>query len=183
MNYNDIIEYEITTDLATEPVSLIELKRHLNMLFDTSGAYVFDDDDTYLTSINKSSRQAMEKYTGLSFGSKTIVAILKNDQGGIEIPFGPLISITSIKDSDGTVIPSTEYTLIGSKFKKIVSPTFNYLEVTYVAGYTTLPEDLKLAIMHEAAYRYNSRYSEDGIGYCKSALELAAPYKRTSFLV
>ena len=185
MLYNDTLEYEVTTDLSEEPVTLTELKQHLNMAFDTLGSYTFTDDDTYLNRLIKASRQFLEKYTGLSFGEKTITAFLDNNRGGIEIPFGPVRSITSIKDYYGEVIASDAYTLRGSKYKKIVSPSYDYMEVTYTAGLTVVPEDLKQAIlcMCAALYKYRGDQTEAESGkWWMMALELASPYKRTSFL-
>lgn len=181
MLFNEVIEYEITTDLTSEPVSVAELKRHLNLLFDTTGSFEFTDDDTYLGTVIAASRKYMENYTGLSFGLKTIVAILRNELGDVELPFGPVISITSVKNEDGAILTlDTEYTLSGRKFKRIALPCLDYLEVTYAAGYTTLPADLKQAVIIEAGYRYINRSGEQ---YCKASLELAAPYKRSSWLV
>lgn len=183
MIYNEVIEYDITTDLVTEPVTLPEIKRYLNMLFDTTGSYEFTDDDTLLNDINKASRKYMEHYTGLSFGSKTITAIIRNELGDIEIPYGPIVSITSVKDADGNVLSTNQYKLIGNKFKRICWPTYSYLEITYVAGYTTLPYDLKASIITEAAWRYHNRgLEDDGMTYCKASLELASQYKRSAWL-
>lgn len=180
MNYNEVIEHEVTVDSSSEPVELDDLKRHLNMLFDTSGSYVFSDDDTYLTFINKAARQAIEDYTGLSLKAKTIIAILRNELGDIEIPFGPVNSVTTVKDKDGNTLTTT---ITGRQFKKICSPTYSYLEVTYTAGYTSIPESLKAAIMHYAAYLYAQRGEmKDAESYSKSALELASPFKRTSWI-
>lgn len=185
MNYNEVIEYQVTNDLETEPVTLDDFKRHLNMLFDTDASFVFDDDDTYLEFIKKAARQAMERYTGTSFGEKEITAILRNDLGGVEIPFGPVTEIVSVKDYKGTVLVlDSGYTLRGSRFKKFLTPTSDYIEVAYKAGYETLPEDLQLSIFHYGAFLYAQRGEiKDAEAYSKSALELASPYKRTSILV
>lgn len=186
MYCDNIIETKITTDLTVEPVTLNELKQHLNMLFDTIDSYVFTDDDTYLTSLIKAARQALEKYTGLSFGSKTITALINNSKGYTEIPFGPLISITSIKDADGDLIaPTTGYTLRGLDYKSIKSPWLDYMEVIYTAGFTVLPEDLKMAIKQLAASMYKWRGDDAEVknsDWYRQAFELATPYKRTSFL-
>lgn len=184
MNYNEVIEYEVTDDSGNEPVALDDLKRHLNMLFDTDASYVFDDDDTYLTFINKAARQAIEDYTGVSVKEKTITAIVRNELGSVEIPFGPVSTITSVKDDKGNVLVADDsYKVTGRQFKKLLTPTYSYLEVTYTTGYEAIPENLKLAIMHYAAYLYAQRGEKsDAESYSKSALELASPYKRTSWI-
>src|SRR5687768_3623659 len=119
MKYNDVIETEVVTDVSSfddEPVTLAEIKRHLNLQFDTSGSYEFDDDDTKLQEIAKSSREIIEQYTGVSMASKTLKSILRNDCGGIEIPFGPVTTLTNIKDVDGVeIVADTGYTVRGNK--------------------------------------------------------------------
>ena len=181
MRFNEVIEHEVTVDVTTEPVTLDELKRHLNMLFDTDGSYDFSDDDDYLTSIIPQARESLEAYTGLSFAPKTIVAVLRNELGDIEIPYGPITAVASVKDEDDNNVTCK---IVGNQFKKIADPWLPYLKVTYTAGYTSLPNALKRAILEEAAFRYSHRGEEvDSAGYCKGSLALAAPFKRTSWLV
>lgn len=191
MRYNDVIEVQVTTDVTTEPVTLEEVKGHLNLQFDTAGSYVFDDDDTKLTDLIPVCRDIIEQYTGLSLGEKTIVAIIRNECGDIEIPRGPVNSITSIKDADGnTLTVDTEYTLRGNQFKWIESPTSCYLEVTYTAGYsdTTIPKALKRAILEEIAFRYvnagdqQQEFANGKVSICESSLNLAAPFKRIAWV-
>lgn len=184
MRYNGLIDHEVVTDLTDEPVTLDELKRHLNMHFDTAGSYEFSDDDTILQDILIAARQHLEEYTGLSFGEKVIKAYIRNNLGEFEIPFGPIVSIESIKNEDGVTLTTDQYKLSPGKFQRIVRPYDDVLEVNYTVGYTTLPENLKRAILHEAAYRYNHRGDEDDSnGYCKSSLELASLYKRKPCLL
>lgn len=189
MRYNDIIEVQVVTDVTVEPVTLVEVKRHLNLQFDTAGSYEFDDDDTKLTALITQCREELEQYTGLSFSGKTLKAILRNDCGGIEIPFGPVTALTSIKDVDGnTLTVTTGYTVRGNQFRWIEYPWSCYLEVNYTAGYTTLPAGLKRALLEEIAFRYvnagdqQQEYANGNVSICKSAIELAARYSRKSFI-
>jgi uncharacterized phiE125 gp8 family phage protein len=189
MKYNDVIEVEVVTDVETEPVTLAEVKRHLNLQFDTDGSYDFDDDDTKLNEIITQCREELEQYTGLSFAPKTLKAILRNDCGGIEIPRGPITTLTSIKDVDGnTLTVTTQYTVRGNQFKWIESPCSCYLEVNYEAGYEALPSGLKRALLEEIAFRYTNsgdqqqQFASADVSLCKSALEIAARYKRTSLI-
>lgn len=191
MKYNEVIEINTVTDLTAEPVTLDELKRHLNMLFDTPGSYDFGDDDSYLSTVLTAARMAMENYTGLSFAEKSLQAALRNQLGDIEIPMGPVNAISEVKDCAGTVLNSgSDYKTSGLKFLKLQFPFSDYLVVSYTAGYDTgaLPEQLKRAVLEEAAYRYKNR-GEQGVeridfrpGICEGAMEAAIPYKRTSFI-
>ena len=93
----------INTDLTAEPVSLEEVKTFLEI--------DFSDFDDLLTSLIKSARIASEKFTGLSYGKKVIELV--SDQPKVNIPFGPFVSLVSIKDSEDVAIPTTRYTLFG----------------------------------------------------------------------
>jgi len=188
MKYNSVIEVQVTTDVASfaaEPVTLIQVKSHLNLLFDTTGSFVFNDDDTYLTQLVSQCRESLEQETGLSLASKIYKAILRNECGDIEIPFGPVTTLTSIKDVDGNTITPT---VRGNQFKWIVCPSC-YLEVNYTSGYTpsNIPKGLVRALLEEIAFRYNNRgdaqASANNVGICQGAQEKAAPYSRKSILV
>lgn len=183
MKYNDVIEVQVVTDITVEPVLLADVKRHLNLQFDTSGSYEFDDDDTKITELIKQCREELEQYTGLSFAGKTLKAILRNECGNIEIPFGPLTALTSIKDVDGnTLTTTTQYTVRGNQFKWIEFPRSCYLEVNYTSGYTVLPPGLKRALLEEIAFRYTNAGDQSENTLCKSSLELAARYSRKSLI-
>jgi uncharacterized phiE125 gp8 family phage protein len=194
MKYNDVIETQVVTDVASfndEPGTLDEIKRHLNLQFDTSGSYDFTDDDTKLQEIAKSAREIIEQYIGVSMASKTYKAILRNECGNIEIPFGPITAITSIKYVDGVTLTSgTTYTVRGNQFKWIESPLSCYLEVNYTAGYTklTIPAGLKRALLEQIAFDYanagdqQQQYATANVTICESALAKAAPYSRKSLV-
>ena len=177
----------IVTDLATEPVDLGIVKRHLNLLFDTTGSYVFTDDDTKLTELITECRKALENYTGLSFGTKTIRVIVRNELGNIRLPWGPIQSITAVVDKNGSSV--TDYVAYGLKDKWIVSPCSSYLDITYKAGYTTLPADLVRAMKEEIAYRYRNQgdqvqqYAAQTPGVSEGARKLADPYKQVLCLL
>lgn len=189
MKYNDVIDVQVTTDVvsfADEPATLAEIKRHLNLQFDTSGSFVFNDDDNNLTDIAKQSRELLELYTGVSMAVKNYKAILRNDCGDIEVPFGPITAISSVKDIDGnSLISGTSYVLRGNQFKWIESPLSCYIEVNFTAGYTpaNIPLGLKRALLEQIAWNYvnaGDQKQEDPL--CKSAMEKAAPYKRKSLV-
>lgn len=180
--YNAVLDFQVITDLTTEPVTLAEVKRHLNMQFDTEGAFLFNDDDTYLTALIKECRQRLEKYTGLSFGEKECRAILRNDKGGIEIPYGPINNVYCPLDADGAEISGKK--LRGIQFKWLDGPCVSYIDIKYNAGYETLPDDLKRAIKEEVAFRYKYRgdlaqeFANEKPGICEGAKVLCRPYRR-----
>lgn len=194
MKYNDVIEVEVVTPIGSitdEPDTLDRVKQHLNLLFDTSGSYQFNDDDSKLQLIMKDSREMLEQYTGLSMAVKGYKAILRNECGNIEIPFGPVTTLTSVKDVDGnTLTEGTDYTIRGNKFKWIEWPRSCYLEVIYTAGYTpdNIPEGLRRAWLVQVAWNYTNpgdqqqQFATANVDLCKAALEIANPYKRKSLI-
>jgi uncharacterized phiE125 gp8 family phage protein len=194
MRYNDIIEVQVTTDVAAfanEPVTLDEVKRHLNLLFDTTGSYDFDDDDTYLTALVSQCRESVEQWLGISMAAKTYRAILRNECGGIEIPYGPVTGVTSVKDIDGVVLVVTDgYQLRGNQFQWIEKPVSCYIDIVYTSGYTpaNIPKGLKHALLEEIAFRYNNRgdqtnkFAGENVGLSQGAMELASRYSRKSIV-
>lgn len=55
----------------------------------------------------------------------------------------------------------------------------NRYKIIYTAGYTTVPEPLKLAILNEIAFRYEHRGEGDEFnGICLAAQRIAEPFKR-----
>lgn len=194
MKYNDIIEVQVTTDVAdfaAEPLTLDQVKRHLNLLFDTSGSAQFDDDDTYLEELVTQCREALEQYLGISMAEKVYKAILRNECGGVELPFGPVTVVTSVKNKDGEDLTSGQtYQLRGNRFKWFEYPCSDYLEVDYIAGYdpTTIPKGLQRALLEEIAFRYNNRGDQtnklagENIGLSQGAIELASRYSRKSIV-
>lgn len=189
--YNDnSADVEVVTDVTTEPVTLDQVKRHLNLEFDTAGSFDFTDDDTYLNELNAQCREAAEQETGLSLAPKTLRVIVRNELGNVEIPFGPIASVTSISDWQGNLIDPADYKLMGNLFKTIAWPCFQYLDIIYEAGYAAgkCPKGIIRGILEEIAYRYNLRGDAEVTraditpGVCEGARNKLAPYKRKGFI-
>jgi len=176
-----LLDFRVVTDLATEPITLTEVKRHLNMVFDTDGSYEFNDDDTKLTELITEVRQALEKYTGLSFGEKTLQVVISNERGQrFELPYGPVTSVTTVVDKDGEDIGDP--VIRGLDFKWIETCS-SYMVVTYEAGYSTLPADLKRAMKEEIAFRYKNQGDHGDEIHSASARNLAAKHRRVGWLL
>lgn len=180
MQYNDIREVEVVS-IGTELNILNAVKRQLNLLFDSSGSFEFNDDDTYLNELITRCREQVEQYTGLSLITKTLRAIIRNECGGVELPYGPVTTISAFKDQDGTAL--SDITVLGNQFKFIETKSC-YLDVTYDAGYTfdKLPAGLLKAVIELVVWCYNHRGEEPNIAICEQSLASAAPYKRTSWI-
>lgn len=149
-----------STDLVAEPVSLTEAKNHLRITDYTS-------DDTLISSLIKSARIHLEKYTGLSFGTKTVTTIL-HIPGEVELPYGPLTSVTSVAVyNDGTWDTVTDYKVLGD----VLTVAKGMYRVIYEAGFSTLPEDLKTDILQLVAWQYQNR----GLALAKGTPETDFP--------
>lgn len=172
------LDVKIKTDVVTEPVTVATMKNYLNIDFDLW--------DTLLAVMLTSARVRLERYSGCTFISKTLIATFTSTSELVEIPYGPIQSITHVKSIDETgtkttLVEGTDYIVIGNLYKTI--KFFNPgtpIEIEYVAGYTdsTLPGDLRLAIMKQTAmdFEYREGTSDDKTqelsnsarGLCKS---------------
>lgn len=176
---------KVKTAVATELVTVDDLKDYLRI--DSS------DEDALLTALAKQCIRRIEAYCGVSIGTQTRVWTWDTDGEEEEIPYGPVQSITTAKYlSDTSTVPVTydaategeQYVIDGEDFKTIEPLYGTRWKLEYNAGYTTLPDDLKLAILSEAAYRYENRgdgtqkFASENPGLSESAKILANPYRR-----
>lgn len=186
---------------GTEPVSLADAKAQLRV--------DFTDDDSIISRMITAARQAIENFCHISIVQKTITLTLEATESArslfaqpyqarepfnsFELPYGPIKSVdivTSI-DSDGVSVISLalgkDYYLFGKSFRTIkIANSFSNNILVYTVGLIIVPEDLKLAILNEVAYRYEARGDSQNIrataftqqGVCEAARVLASPYKR-----
>ena len=107
------IQYSVIADLATEPVTLEFFKQHARIDFDT--------DDTLAAVYLKAARQALEQWSQLSFGVKTIGLTALSLPTNYKLMFGKVGEVTTenftnkgdILKEGGTDI-DIEYTTIGT---------------------------------------------------------------------
>lgn len=183
MHYNLLIDWEDQTSESgiVEPLTVQEVKNYLRLegFIDNSESLAtdFDDDDTLIADLITSARLGLEEYTGLSFIPKTWEIEFDNYSGNFEIPFGPVNSINSLKDSEGDTISATDYSLSINK-RVLKTPMWGELVLNYEAGYTTLPARLKDAMLKEIAYRYINRGDVNVDGMSREAMVLASTYKQ-----
>lgn len=144
---------------ADEPVTIEELKGFL--------AIDSDDHDELLYSLIKSAREEVENYTGLSLIKSNVIAKWESLDTA-ELPFGPVLSLDSVKDKDGETIVSDKFYVEGimGSFVNIKADTDSSITFAYVAGYdaSTIPEGLKLAIMKNATDDFEQRTGVDTTG-------------------
>ena len=188
MKYNSS-DWYISSRVGGDPVTLNEVKKHLNLAFETSGSYTFTDDDDYILFLVGVATSLVENHTGQSIRGNTITATLRNECGGVSLPMTPYSSLTSATDADGADI-SADVDLSGGIYPVLKAPVSDEINIVYLAGwyylgsnsYGKLPVEMKQAIIEEAAWRYTNRGAEDaGLG-CKQAKALLSPFIRKSWL-
>ena len=149
------------TATGTEPITLAEAKAWLRIDDDPS------EDDTLITSLITQARELVENYLGSSVIESTVVCEA-TPRLQLLPPYGPVISITSVKDEDGNDV---EYLWDGFYLNFGTSGSFSvtsgyypvYTISTYTAGYSNVPEGLKMALNEVIAYLYENR-GEDMTG-------------------
>lgn len=166
---SEIMKIKIITDIATELVTLADVKTHLRV--DVS------DEDTYIPSLIAAARDKVEHYTGRTIGEKTLEGILDDfpDSDYIELLESPVQSITSIKytDSDETentwssddyisnldIIPEKIMPAYGETWPSFIPHPTGAVRIRYVAGHTSanLPDAVKHAILLVIGDLYENR--------------------------
>jgi uncharacterized phiE125 gp8 family phage protein len=159
------VEVVVTTPPSELPVTLEEAKKYLKI--------DFDNEDQLIIRLIQSVTDASEKYTGLSFITKTLT-VYGDNWTCEELPYGPHQSITSVVrvnyDDTETALTPDEYSQTGLKYLtvkcgksfKISTPWSerNRMKITYVAGFgdqSQVPDGIKVAILKEVAELYENR--------------------------
>ena len=171
-NYNLVHSVKDITEQSgdpTEPVTLTEVKSYMRLEgfqdVGESQATSFDDDDTLIETLIVSARKRLEKLYGISIIPKTLRATITNLAGDIEIPQGPVISITSLRDRYGNLIVSDNYTVVGDDFQTLEDPCYEKMVMVYEAGYVDCPEELKIEIMRMVTYLFGNRGDKELKGF------------------
>lgn len=166
-----IIDIVASKDLAAEPVSRSEVKAYLHI--------DFNDADSLLDIMIGAARRRLEAFTGRCFGSKELSVYMYVD-GPVEIPYGPTSEVVSVSLSNGSGYDSySDYTLEGEDFLTF-TPQRKGVYKLIVKSTGTVPDDLKLALIAEVAYRYENRSDVNAATMSTQAKELAMPYRRIS---
>jgi len=139
----------------------------------------FDFDDNLIAEMILGAAELIEEAAGISLTVRTMEAVITNMCGMIEIPYGPVISVTSLKDSNDAAI--TTYSVVGNLWKFLRSPCQKNMTIVYEAGYTDLPKGIKLDIMRLVAYMYENRGDDPAIN--KFCFQLVSKYSRNTAIV
>jgi hypothetical protein len=179
-----------TTDPASEPVTLAEAKAHLRI--------DHADEDSLITALITAAREYAEAYTARAFISQTWIwtlnqwpvdgrerawwksarfepaSLFSPSPRYVSVPFGPLISVTSITSFDaadaGTLWASTNYYVAAGQDRiyrrsgaawPLPTRGADGIEIIYVAGYgasaADVPPPLRHALLELIAHLYRHR--------------------------
>jgi uncharacterized phiE125 gp8 family phage protein len=155
---------KLLTPPATYPVTLAEAKAQCRI----DG----NDDDTYLTALIAAATDYVQEYTGRSLVAQTWELHLDAFSCSIRLARGPVSSVSSVQyyDDDDVLqtIDIANYSVdLVSEPQWIVPvsgyswPTpatgINNVLITFVAGYSTIPDAIRLAILLLIATWYDQR--------------------------
>lgn len=140
---------------VTEPVTLAELKAHLNI--------TYSDDDNYLTFLISACRMAVEMFCNISIVQKEC-SIMVDVAQEIELPYGPVQSFSSASLKTGageyegqTLNDSFEVDGDEGSFMLFNPLSCGRWKLVYDVGYETVPKDLKLDILRICGYCYENK--------------------------
>lgn len=141
-----------TTDVSTEPIMAADLKAWLSL--DT------DSQNTMLASIAKAARLKVERLTGKAICERVIDYTVEMPVYGVlELPYPPIVSITSVKTiaSDGTATTAVvgDYSLVNNDlcFSGGIGSVVN---VVYKTGLPATETEKQL-ILKQSAWDYTHR--------------------------
>jgi uncharacterized phiE125 gp8 family phage protein len=164
---------------VTEPITLAEAKEYARIDGST--------EDTLITSLIKVARLHCETYMGKAIIRKTVTIDSFSFPYQWQIPYGPLVSasdITKVVTIDqNNVETALNYQVNIGSFPKIAitsgDQSFKF-KMVYTAGFTTVPEDIKLAVKMMVNTLYERREDFSDLQAIPSPLGVKAilmPYK------
>jgi uncharacterized phiE125 gp8 family phage protein len=164
---------------AIEPISLTEAKEYARI--DSTF------EDTLISSLIKVARLHCEAFTGKAIIRKTITIESFTFPYQWQLPYGPLSSATDITkvvniDQNGTETPLNYQVNVGL-FPKIAitsGPQSFKFKMVYTAGFTNVPEDIKLAVKMMVNTMYERREDFSDLQAIPSPIGVKAllmPYK------
>lgn len=180
----DASRIKVTTAPAIEPLTTAEVKLHLRI--DHS------EEDALIDRLIQTARQQCEDVSRRAFITRTLTAKLDCwPDCTFELPFPPLLAVTSIKYTDISAVQTTfsasnyivdahsEPGRIGLKWSSywpsVTLQAINGIEIIYTAGYgaaaTDVPDRYKAAILLLVAHLYENREAAVvGQGFSSQAL-------------
>jgi len=157
----------VITPPAAEPVSLDEMKAHLNV--------TIEEDDELIEAKIAAARAHIERFAGIAMVTQTLKLTLDRfPTAAIALPRPPLLEVVSVAYVDAQQAPQTlaggAYTVRGVGATGYLVPPSTWpstaagpavVEITFSAGYgetaSAVPEPLREAVKLLAAHLYENR--------------------------
>ena len=155
---------------STTVLSLAEAKLFMKLDTDTT-------DDALITMLISAAVNICEHACGTNFTARAVTAIINNMNGGAYLPYGPIGVITSVTDIEGNAIASDGYRITGNKWKQVQYPQYDYLQVVYTGGFSTLPKDYLNAVKAQVLFLYENR-GDGTTGLSPIAQQILSPLSR-----
>jgi len=180
----------IITPVATEPITLAEVRQHLRLPENEA-------EDALLMSLITTARSYCEHYTRRALAEQTLEVYLDRFTSAdpIELPCPPLQSVAEIgiKDSTGveTILSPSDYLVdadcepgrvmpaSGTNWPVFTPYPTSPVRIRFVAGYADLPVSIRLAMLLLIGHWYENR---EATGTASSVIDfsvhsLLAPYR------
>ena len=170
------LRVSVTTD-AAEPISTADMKTYLKV--------DYSDDDDIIDELITTARKMVENYIQRKVGSQTLKAYWTAYGKYVRLPFAPVNSVTTVKtiekDNTETLTVNTDYFLLGDDQDKYLEmSTWGKigLEVVYTAGYSTVPNEILIAIKRTVARYYEFRGDDvEDYSLDKMTRKILSPYR------
>lgn len=153
--------FRLVTGAASYPVTLAQAKAHCRVDNDA--------EDAVINAVLAAACSHVESYTGRALVTQTW-ELAADDWADFYDLKGPVQSITSVKyyDADGVeqALSATNYSLDDTTDRIVFASDFtgptlrgevNDITIRFVAGYTTLPDEIELATLLLIGLWYDSR--------------------------
>lgn len=173
--YNLQHDIEIVEVGYSEPITADEARTYLRI-----EDLAIEDDmiDTMITA----ARQAFEQAAQISLIEKTVTLWFSNPEGMYPIPVGPVQSIEHLYDEEDNEINSDEYEIIGNQYPKLKSPLQNFMKLEYTVGMTSVPSEIKQALLDQVYFLYEDRGNDGDKPLCEKVQKVVQKWSKYGFV-
>jgi uncharacterized phage protein (predicted DNA packaging) len=162
----------VYADPIVEPVTLEEVKEYMRV--------DYPDDDDVIERLITMAREWAEKHAAISIIPREVTAWVES-VNRIELPYGPVttpLASIVVKNESGTTLTGIKY--IGADYPRIIG--YGTYVATYDAGFTEVPEGLKIAICAKVLAQFENRGDEWKDKYDGIAWANLQPYRRVTWV-